>query len=737
VTDPTQPRPRGRHSQADAGASAGRPASELLAAWADADTLQATDDGDALRPRRRRRYAPDTDGVGVGVLSPHGSVDVADVEIAGLAAGGIADVGLTAAGLDLSAFGLDRAEQPHRGTPAAWPWTGDAPAADPDPRTAEMRVVPPAVPQLTADGAAGREAALDRRTAPEPRATAEPSTADRVTADRFHDGDTDPGWLSSTGRRAPGVPVRAAQPPAPEPAPAIGSLASLFTDAPGGGLHPGHPSAPVAELPTEVHSAFGPDDGARDRLPAWGEPVARHRTGTPEDGEHDQPFEHGDAQPADVPGDHRHADHQDDHEHHGLHDDGLHDGHLHDDHAADLDLLDHHLDEPGTVSDHTGGLEVVVPGGGGHDGGAGGGGRGRRGGGRGGRGGADRPRKRRRPVVVVLSLVVLAGLVAGIVIGGQQLWNAINPVAEDYAGTGSGSVDVRVEEGDSLGAIASTLVGADVIASAEPFEDAAKANPAATGIQPGVYSLRLQMSGKAALDLLLDPASRQVTKVTVPEGLTAAQVLQRLADQAGLPLDQLQAAVADPAALGLPPYANGLVEGFLFPATYDIEPGDTAVDVLSEMVAGTVRMLDSLQVPEDQRLSVITEASIVQAEAGSVEDMGMVAQVLDNRLADGMKLQLDTTVNYANGKAGITTTSADRANPSPYNTYMYAGLPPGAIGNPGEEAVRAVLTPTPGDWLFFVVVNPDTGETRFAATDEEHAQNVLLFQQWLQENPGN
>jgi UPF0755 protein len=294
-----------------------------------------------------------------------------------------------------------------------------------------------------------------------------------------------------------------------------------------------------------------------------------------------------------------------------------------------------------------------------------------------------------------------------------------------------------VDEGDSLRTIAGTLVTADVIASAEPFEDAAKANPAATGIQPGVYSLHLQMSGKAALDLLLDPASRQVTKVTVPEGLTAAQVLQRLADDAGLPLDQLQAAAADPAALGLPAYANGMLEGFLFPATYDIEPGDSPAAVLSEMVAGTVRMLDTLQVPEDQRLSVITEASIVQAEAGSVEDMGMVATVLDNRLADGMKLQLDTTVNYANGKAGITTTAADRANPSPYNTYVYAGLPPGAISNPGEEAVRAVLNPTPGDWRFFVVVNPDTGETRFAVTADEHDQNVLLFQQWLQDNPGN
>jgi UPF0755 protein len=153
------------------------------------------------------------------------------------------------------------------------------------------------------------------------------------------------------------------------------------------------------------------------------------------------------------------------------------------------------------------------------------------------------------------------------------------------------------------------------------------------------------------------------------------------------------------------------------------------------MVARGVQALDGLQIPEDLRLTVLTKASIVQAEAGSVEDMGKVARVLENRLDDGMPLQLDTTVNYANGKSGITTTAQDRQNPSPYNTYMHPGLTPGPISNPGEEALRAVLAPTPGDWRFFVVVDPDTGDTRFAVTGEEHQQNVLLFQQWLRDNP--
>jgi UPF0755 protein len=145
--------------------------------------------------------------------------------------------------------------------------------------------------------------------------------------------------------------------------------------------------------------------------------------------------------------------------------------------------------------------------------------------------------------------------------------------------------------------------------------------------------------------------------------------------------------------------------------------------------------MNDLQIPEDQRLLVLTKASIVQAEAGSVEDMGKVATVINNRLADGMPLQLDTTVNYANGKAGITTTPQDRQNPSPYNTYLHPGLTPGPISNPGEEALRAVLHPTPGDWRYFVVVDPETGDTRFAVTGQEHQQNVALFQQWLRDHP--
>jgi UPF0755 protein len=114
--------------------------------------------------------------------------------------------------------------------------------------------------------------------------------------------------------------------------------------------------------------------------------------------------------------------------------------------------------------------------------------------------------------------------------------------------------------------------------------------------------------------------------------------------------------------------------------------------------------------------------------------MAKISTVIDNRIARGTPLQMDSTVNFATGKRGITTTEQDRATDSPYNTYRYAGLPSGPINSPGDAAIAAAVRPEPGPWLYFVTVNPDRGETRFAATAEEHQANVTLFQQWLREN---
>lgn len=346
---------------------------------------------------------------------------------------------------------------------------------------------------------------------------------------------------------------------------------------------------------------------------------------------------------------------------------------------------------------------------------------------------------------VVISLIVVAAIVVGVIVVAQTLLSQVGEslfaAPEDYPGPGTGSVVVIVAEGDTLRDIGATLVESEVVASQEAFTDAAAANPDATSVQPGSYQLPRQIPAAEALEILVDPANRVVDGVIVREGLRVEQVVAAYERQAGMDPAALQAALADTAALGLPPYADGEPEGFLFPATYEVQPSTTEADAMAAMTAKFTEVADQLSLEEraaDVGLTpreVVTVASIVQAEARLPEDFGKIAQVIYNRLADGQPLQMDSTVAFANDVYTVFTTDEQRAVDSPYNTYTNPGLPPGPINSPGEQALEAALSPTPGPWRYFVTVDLDTGETRYAETFAEHEQNVAALQRWIAENP--
>lgn len=346
----------------------------------------------------------------------------------------------------------------------------------------------------------------------------------------------------------------------------------------------------------------------------------------------------------------------------------------------------------------------------------------------------------RTVVAVLLSLLVVAGLVVAVVVGGRAAIDALSGLgeraAEDYAGPGVEDVTVIIEPGDSVRAIGARLEEAGVVASAAAFVDAAVAEPRSTGIQPGSYSLRTRSPAADALAVLVDPDRRLVAKVTLPEGLRLSLALARAAEQAGFALPELEAAAADRAALGLPAYAPGL-EGFLFPATYEVEPGSAPADLLSAAVVRANAALQAVGLEARAAqlgltpLQVVTVASLVEAEARHAEDRPKVARVIYNRLAKGMALQLDSTVHYALNESGnVFTTDEQRQVDSPYNTYRYPGLPPGPVNSPGEAALEAALAPAPGTWEFFVTVNLDTGETRFSDALAEHEANRALLTQF-------
>jgi UPF0755 protein len=275
-----------------------------------------------------------------------------------------------------------------------------------------------------------------------------------------------------------------------------------------------------------------------------------------------------------------------------------------------------------------------------------------------------------------------------------------------------------------------------VVRTARAFGDAAADNPDSVSIQPGAYALRAKMSAASALAMLLDPASRTVPRVTIREGLWTSEVIGVLAAATRQPLADYQKALKDPAALGLPSAAKGKAEGYLFPATYEFETNATAAEQLHTMIAKSLEELDKLGVSDDKMQRVLIIASIVEAEAKANADRPKVARVIENRLAKPMPLQMDSTVHFVSqrrGKAG--TTEAERSSGSGYNTYQVPGLPPGPIDSPGLSAMKAAVSPAPGQWIYFVAVDPETGATRFAVNAAEHAANAKLFQKWCSDHP--
>ena len=133
---------------------------------------------------------------------------------------------------------------------------------------------------------------------------------------------------------------------------------------------------------------------------------------------------------------------------------------------------------------------------------------------------------------------------------------------------------------------------------------------------------------------------------------------------------------------------------------------------------------------------VLTVASIIEREVRREDDRARVARVIYNRLQQDKKLELDSTVTYAENLKTTTTTKEDRQSKSKYNTYRYKGLPPGPISAPGKAALEAAGNPDKGKWLYFVTVNLDTGETKFTDSPETHQKNVAQFQAWCKANPG-
>lgn len=345
----------------------------------------------------------------------------------------------------------------------------------------------------------------------------------------------------------------------------------------------------------------------------------------------------------------------------------------------------------------------------------------------------DRTIKRRRLLFGSIALLATVGLIAGgAVLTSDSIKNFISRFqVADYSGEPGPTTTIVIEPGDNGSAVAKKMVDADIILSFDAiYRDMLTTD---FTIFPGTYEFPTKLSGKRALEILIEGNNRVVVQTTIPEGFKNTAIVEKLVLDLKLDASEVEAAI-EAIMPRLPEQALN-AEGYLFPATYTFDPGVSAEQVINTMVDRTEAELAQYDISLKNSHDVITLAALIQVEAKLTADFYKVSRVFLNRLDIGMLLQSDATVSYGTGGETVTTTDAQRADKNPYNTYVYQGLPGGPISNPGELAIEAALRPADGDWLFFVTVNLKTGETKFSETLAEHDRAAQEFYAWLRENP--
>lgn len=312
-------------------------------------------------------------------------------------------------------------------------------------------------------------------------------------------------------------------------------------------------------------------------------------------------------------------------------------------------------------------------------------------------------------------------------------------VAETAGEVGNQVVEIEIQPGASITEIAATLKEAKVLATVREFVDASIDNPESSQIGPGRYLIQQGITASQVIAALLNPDSRIGVKLIIPEGARSSQVANSLAQALEIDVDEVLAVMNDREKVEIPEWLNGNIEGALFPATYRFDEGVSLEEILQTVVGRfeqavvNSNLLERAEAAGLDPYDVLIMASIVEKEVAPA-DFGKAARVIFNRLEKGMRLQVDATLNYALDSNEILFTTEELAIENEYNTYLIDGLPPTPISNPSELSIAAVLNPEEGDWLYWVAVNPETKETKFALTDEEFLVYKREFQEWYRQN---
>jgi UPF0755 protein len=371
-------------------------------------------------------------------------------------------------------------------------------------------------------------------------------------------------------------------------------------------------------------------------------------------------------------------------------------------------------------------------------------------------------RRRRRHVVRGFALTVFIVIVVGAVFLGSRLWHTVFGPGSDYSGEGKSDVVIRIHDGDSTTAIGKTLEEHKVVATVRSFVVAAEHNAAMSAIQPGFYKVRTEIPASDAVARLTD-AQNRVGKLVIPEGrqlddiqdvksnavtdgiftlISNATCVDLDGDRRCVSKDDLKkvAGTASPSSLSVPDWATKAVdamgddhrrlEGLIAPGSFDVDPSASAQDILSQLIGSSAYqyaqggLLDTAKSLSMSPYQILTVGSLVQREA-KPQDFDKVARVIYNRLLEHRTLEFDSTVNYNLDRQEVATTDADRAQQTPWNTYVRQGLPATPICSPGAPALAAAEHPADGDWLYFVTIDTQ-GTTLFTRDYPQHLANIEL-----------
>lgn len=329
----------------------------------------------------------------------------------------------------------------------------------------------------------------------------------------------------------------------------------------------------------------------------------------------------------------------------------------------------------------------------------------------------------------VLKWVILVLLVGGMGFSSWWAW-ATNP----YSPTGN-SEKITITPGTTAAQLAEELHERHLIRSAWVFRFLVRAQQTEFKIYVGDYLLTPAMSPDEMIKRLNSSVALVTNRVTIPEGYTTEQIIDLLV-QKGIGSKAEFTKVVTEDGFTYPflkdaPKGIHRLEGYLFPNTYDISVKTTphaVIDLLlqqfaKELTPEVQKQLDTIKLSVPQW---VTLGSLIEKEAGKASDRPLIASVFMNRLKIGQPLQSCATIQFLLGTPKEKLFGKDLLIPSPYNTYLHSGLPPGPIANPGHASLQAVLHPTQTDFLYFVVKKD--GFHAFSKTYAEHLKNVKLYQ---------